>query len=237
LQSKTITYQPEKEHMRTSLVLSGNELALSAPQQPASTAPIYLAELMASINRKDGTFEGMLHAVAARFLEFVGSTAELVPIGAVHDRKESFIAHLKASKYKKSSVKSYRNYLNLLLRRAQELGWVRPALVIPVEWRKIEDAMPRTSAKLIVHYAVRIGKLPSVFSEDDLLAWRQERAKSGRSLVDAEGDCPRFRSAIARSGLSSKIPSIKPRDKRYGVPLEQLHAELRGKFSGRFLGS
>jgi hypothetical protein len=213
--------------MTTSLVLSGNELALSAPQQPASTAPINLAELLASINRKDGTCEGMLHAVAARFLEFVGSTAELVPIGAVHDRKESFIAHLKASKYKKLSVKSYRNYLNLLLRRAQELGWVRPALVIPAEWREIEDAMPRSSAKLIVHYAARIGKSPSDFSEDDLLAWRQERAKSGRSLVDAEGDCSRFRNAIVHAGLSSKVPLIKPRDKRYGVPLGKMHPALR----------
>jgi hypothetical protein len=213
--------------MTTNLVLSGNELALSASQQVASTTPIYLAELLAFINRKDGTHESMLHSIPARFLDFVGSTAELVPIDAVHNQKESFIAHLKASKYKNSSVKSYRNYLNMLLRRAEELGWVRPALIIPAAWQEIADVMPRSSAKLIVRYAARIGKSPSVFSEDDLSAWRQERVKAGRSLVDAERDCSRFRNAIAHAGLSSKIPLVKPRDKRYGMPLSKMHPELR----------
>lgn len=189
-------------------VLSGNEHAIH--QAPLATASVCLSELLTYINRKTGTQESMLHSVAARYLEYANSTAELVSIADMHDRKEPFIVHLKANKYIHASVKSYRNYLNILLRCAQELGWVRPHLVIPDAWQSIADTMPRSLAEKIVHYGTRIGKSPSLFSESDLTDWRKERAAAGRSLIHAERDCSRFRAAIARAGISSKVPLIKP---------------------------
>jgi hypothetical protein len=205
---------------------TGSTIAVSAAEL-AEAVPTNLSELLLLVDRRTGTQAGMLHAVAARFLEYVGLTGEAVSIEMLHNQKESFIAHLKAGKYKASSVKSYRNYLNILLRRAQKAGWVRPQSVLPPEWQVVADVMPRSSAKLIVRFAARIAKNPANFSEDDLAAWRQERVKAGRSLQDAEGDCSRFRIAIARSSLSSKLPLIKPRDKRYGVALADMHSDLR----------
>jgi hypothetical protein len=70
----------EKGYMTAGIVSSGSELALSVAPRPFTTAPIYIVELLASINRKDGTQESMIHAVAARFLEFLGAAAELFPL-------------------------------------------------------------------------------------------------------------------------------------------------------------
>jgi integrase len=204
----------------------GTTLAIS-PAQFTPTVPTSLAELLVRIDRRTGTQEGMLHAVAARFVEYVGLTGEAVSIEMLHDQKESFISHLKAGKYKTSSVKSYRNYLNILLRRAHEAGWVRPKKVLPSEWQVIADVMPRRAQRSILSFAVRIGRGPGTLCEDDLAAWRQERVKAGRSLKDAEGDCSRFRTAIARTGLSSQLPLIRPRNKHYGVALADMHPDLR----------
>jgi hypothetical protein len=169
----------------------------------------------------------MLHAVAARFLEFVSLTAECVPIEMLYDQKDSFIASLRAGPYKTSSVKSYRNYLNILLRRAHEAGWVRTEKVLPSDWQAVIDVLPSHHMRSIVSFAVRIGKDPGTLCEDDLAAWRLERVKEGRSLKDAEGDCSRFRTAIVRTGLSAQLPLIKPRVNRYGVALADMHPDLR----------
>lgn len=204
----------------------GSTLAASAAL-PTTTIATSLADLLLLINRKDGTLEGMLHAVAARFLEYVGLTAERASIEMMNDAKAPFFAHMKAEPYKASSVRSYRNYFNILLRRASEAGWVCPEYVLPSEWQGIADVLPQSSTKLIVRFAVRIGKTPRTLCEDDLAVWRQERVKEGHSLEEAAADCSRFRTATARAGFSAKLPLIKPQDKRYGVPIDDMHPDLR----------
>lgn len=201
---------------------------LAAPAAEITSAiPSNLSELLLLIDRKAGPQEAMLHAVAARFLEYIGLTGEAVSIEMMHDRKEAFIARLKAGKYKDTSVKSYRNYLNILLRKADEAGWIRPLIVLPAEWQAIADVVTRKAHKSIISFAVRIGRTPETLSEDDLAAWRQERVQAGRSLKDAEGECSRLRTAVVRMGLSARMPLIKPRDKRYGVALSDMNPDLR----------
>jgi integrase len=193
----------------------------------SSSAPKNLADLLLSIDRKQGTNEGMLHAVAARFLEYLGRVAEDVPIELLDTHKTRFVAHLKGAKYKPSSVKSYRNYLNSLIGVAQRAGWKRSKAVIPPEWEGIAGALPRRLVTHIVGYAVQIGKSPANFSEEDLKMWQRERVKEGRSLTTSEDICTRFRTCIARAGLSACLPLIDKRRDYYGVPLRQMHPRLR----------
>lgn len=211
-----------------SIVLFGGALACSTPSQSASPAPFNLAEVLSTIDRASGTEEAMLHTTAARFLEFVNSTAELAPIDLLHSEKRAFVAHLKAGRYKLSSVKSYSNYLRILLRRAEDLGWKPDPVDICPEWRDVLTLLPqRPWAKQIVSFGSRCGKPPALFSEAELAEWRRERVNEGRSVTVAEGDCSRFRAAVARTSLASRFPLIKPRDKRYGVPLAAMHPSLR----------
>ena len=207
----------------------GITIAPDAPgaiSQTPGAPPETLADLLARIER-NSTQKKMVFSVTARFLEYMNSTAEKAPIEALITEKESFISYLKAGKYKASSVKTYRNYINILIRTAEGMGWARPKIVIPPVWQSLLDGTARSSIKPIVLYAIRIGRTPSTLSEDDLSAWQQERAKADYSLEDARGDCSRLRTSVVNSGLSDKFPLIKPRDKRYGVPVAQMHPELR----------
>lgn len=145
----------------------------------SDAAPTTLGQLLQLINRKNGTAEGMLHSTAVTFLKFLKCTADEVMIDTLCTRKESFISWLKEGKYKPASVKSYRNYLNRLLHRAEQAGWVRPTISVSPEWQVIADLMPRASAKQIVHFAHRLGRTPATLSDEDLRSWRMERAASG----------------------------------------------------------
>src|SRR6185437_3194424 len=87
---------------------------------PCKAVPATIGELLLLINRRNGTDEGMMHSAAARFLEFLSCTPQEATIDMLFARKESFISWLKDGKYKSASIKSYRNYLNRLLRRAEE---------------------------------------------------------------------------------------------------------------------
>lgn len=196
---------------------------------PCKAVPATIGELLLLINRKSGTDEGMMHSAAARFLEFLNCTPQEATIDMLSVRKESFISWLKDGKYKSASIKSYRNYLNRLLRRAEEAGWARPTVTLSAEWQTIADLMPRASAAQIVYFAHSLGRTPATLSDDDLKAWKMEGVKKGRSLSIAEQECSRFRAAIARAGLASQFPLVKQRDRRYGIPLEKMHPALRAE--------
>ena len=197
---------------------------------PSSNAvPVTLGELLQLVNRRNGTNEGMMHSAAARFLEFLQSTPQETTIDTLYARKESFISWLKDGKYQPASVKSYRNYLNRLLRHAEEAGWVHPTVILSPAWQSIADLMPRASASQIVYFAQRIGRTPGTLSDDDLKAWKMEGITEGRSLSTAEKECSRFRAAIARAGLASQFPLVKQRDRRYGIPLDKMHPGLRAE--------
>jgi integrase len=204
---------------------NGTTIAL-LEKNDAPAAPVTVADLLARINRHHGTQEGMLHSTAARFIEYSGSAPHEVPLDALYNKKKSFFAHLTAGRYKKASVDSYRLYYNRLLRHAEDLGWVPPKLVIPPDWEAIYEALPSTSTKTIVELAIRSGKIPSAFNEDDLKTWCKERASAGKSFISAEGDCSLFRTTIVRAGLSATIPQLKHKYPQYGVALGAMHPNL-----------
>jgi integrase len=209
-------------HQNSTLVAC--EIATTSKDNPTT-----LGELLQLINRKNGAEEAMMCSAAARFLQFLNCAAAEVTIDTVYARKESFISWLEERKYKTTSVKSHRFYLNRLLRRAQLAGWAWPAVTLSPEWQSIIDLMPGAFAKQIVHFADRKGKVPATLSDDDLKAWRIERANAGHSLWVAERECSRFRVAIASAGLASQFPFVKQRDRLYGVPLEKMHPALRAE--------
>jgi hypothetical protein len=89
---------------------------------------------------------------------------------------------MKERRYSAESIKSYRYCIGLLIKIAHENGWTVPPEVMPVNWAQVLSIPTTKNTKSIVRYAVRPGRKPSTFTEDDLASWCQERVKLGSSL-------------------------------------------------------
>src|SRR5579875_3653023 len=133
----------------------GTPLAVVSPCLPQT-----VADLLTTIDRAENSQSAMLHSVASQFLSYVNANADEVPIQILYEKRDGFIAHLKAGRYKASSVKSYRNYLNILIRRAKDQGWVYPEVTIPSPWRAFAEVISTPPQKDILRFAIRISKVP-----------------------------------------------------------------------------
>src|SRR5258708_22211755 len=83
-----------------------------------------------------------------------------------------------------------------------------------------------------VRYAIRLGKTPLQFCDDDLNAWGQISLDQGRSHRYTLAGKRRFRLALLRTGLAGQLPGICCRSQSpspYGVPLRSFPTQLRGE--------
>jgi hypothetical protein len=95
----------------------------------------------------------MLRTSAAHFSDFVGVPPEEIDIATLVDRKEAFREYLKERKYQKNSIRTFVNFTGVLVRKAEEFGWKRPAAIVPECWQQIYDLAPaRGSRRIILRY-------------------------------------------------------------------------------------
>lgn len=194
---------------------------------PVSPVPHTLRDLLTLIERDNGMRKGMLHSTATRVAEFFAKSVEDVSLDLMFEQRLDFVAHLRAGKYAENSVKSYRNYVNIMIKIAQDNGWSPRATRLPADWAIIEEMLKRGIAKSIVHYAVRIGRTTKTFSEEDLAAWQQEKVREGVSYRTTTTYCYSFRSAVVRARDRFEMPLIKCRFPHFGVPIKKMHPSLR----------
>jgi hypothetical protein len=152
------------------------------------------------------------------------SIAALVEVDALRFRN-----YLRERRYKRDSVRSYSNFLAILRRTAQELGWKQPE--VPEEWKPILRAMQKHFPfREIIRYAIQKGKAPSEFCDDALDAWGEMFMDQGRSwsyTVKVKGG---FRRALLEGGFAGQFPGIRcsSRELReYGIPLRSFPPQLR----------
>ncbi len=180
--------------------------------------------------RPGGGGQGLpVHSAAANFLNFVGTTAPETPIHLLETELEAFVRHLEVVRYKKTTVRTYRCCLNLLVKTAREYGWEPPSAVMPPSWAPVFALAATKDLKSIVRFAVRSGKTPATFGEDGLRAWCQERIRAGRSLSACRTHCTHFRSLMSKSELAHLGSLLKVQPKHYGVALREMHPGLRSE--------
>jgi len=78
---------------------------------------------------------GMLRSTANHISTFLNVLLEQLAIDALENLGPRFRNHLRERRFKTNSVRSYSNYLSMLLRAAREFGWESPALEIPEDWK------------------------------------------------------------------------------------------------------
>jgi integrase len=169
----------------------------------------------------------MLRTTACHVSNFLNTPTEQLPIAALVGLGPRFRDFLRERRYAPKSVRSYSNYLAILLRAAQELGWHPQHPNVPEEWKRILRVMlSHVGCGGVVHYAIQQGKHPSEFCDDDLDASvRMSRSHEYQAAVKN-----RFRRALLESDLAGQLPGIccsSQKPTRYSVPLRLFPTPLR----------
>src|SRR5579864_2691420 len=173
----------------------------------------------------------MLRTTAGHIATFLNVPVEKLEIDALIGIVPEFRVYLKQQRYKRNAANSYFNYAGMLLRKARELGWVESNAEVPKEWAQIQSAVRHLKgASGIVNFAIRRGKTPATFTDDDLNSWGQMMLAQDKCYEYIQRLPQDFRRELHKAGLAGKIPAIfRPwkTSLAYSVPLGSFPAELR----------
>jgi integrase len=194
--------------------------------QDVEQSPRSLDELLVIIGKEPTQYSAMLHTVARKFVEFTGKQPSEIPISDIATQKRAFAVHLRDGKYKAASIKSYRNYLNMLVRRAEAAGWDHAEEALRPEWEAISGMLSKRAARDLVAYASGLGRMPEDVNEDDLANWRKARISEGMQASYAARCCTTLRTAITKTVGRSKL---KRGPSRYAIAWEDMHPALRSE--------
>jgi integrase len=166
----------------------------------------------------------MLGSTIAHISMHLGVPADELDIHRLLDVKSGLQVHLKERGFKRNSIRSYTNYLRILLQKATEFGWSVCSPDIARAWREISVCARTAGCAGVVRYAICKGLRPENFTETDLQHWGEEVLRGGRTNKRVVQVKSHFRKCIFEAGFGSKIPNILPpvKDRIYGVPLSQI---------------
>lgn len=151
----------------------------------------------------------MLRTTAGHIATFLNVPVEKLEIDALIGIVPEFRVCLKQQRYKRNAANSYCNYAGMLLRKARQLGWVESNAEVPKEWAQIQSATHHLKgASGIVNFAIRRGKTPATFTDDDLNSWGQMMLAQDKCYEYIHRLPQDFRRELNKAGLSDKIPGI-----------------------------
>jgi hypothetical protein len=204
--------------------------------------PETLQDLFEALKRSDpeeSQLIAMLGATVAHIAIHLGEPPNRIAILKLLDIKPGLQAYLREKGFKRNSIRSYTNYLRILLQRARELGWSESSPELAAAWENIYGRMQGSNAggsRAILRYALRNGKGPADFTEADLNQWAEQALSEGRTRGYVRSIKGRFKKCVFDDGLDSELPGLHPPKARliYGVEMSRLPPAL-GKQIGELL--
>jgi hypothetical protein len=122
----------------------------------------------------------MLGSTAAHLVDHLGQSPDKIPIHRLLDVRSGFKAYLKDRRFKRNSIRSYGNYLRILVQRAREVGWAECSPELAAAWQKIRQLLKTAvGCQRIVDYAIAKGTRPCDFTDTTLAEWGQAAVASG----------------------------------------------------------
>lgn len=205
---------------------SGTRIAVAAPEFcSVLSSHATVRELLDLVpKRRTGP---NVHSAVAAFLNFLGTTAEETALVTLDLEQEGFGVYLASRPYSKVTVRSYRYAIVHLFTIAKTLGWSAPPKIITSDWALVVSLTGSKAMVSIARHAVRSGRKPSTYTEDDLAAWCQEQVKGGKKLDTARQSASCFRALLSKPDLAHLNPLIQRALPSYGVALAQMHPYLR----------
>jgi integrase len=175
----------------------------------------------------------MLRALTSHICLCYDRAPERIAVSELADLRPRLRLYLQKGPFKRNSIRSYVNYLRILLDRAEQLGWRKNSPEIENKWVEIRAHVSTAkSGSQIVHWAIAAGKSPADFTDGDLDLCAAEQTRLGRGFEYVRNLKARFRKSIVRAGLTNQLPKLSfGRRDCYGVPLsgfpELMRAQLK----------
>lgn len=193
-----------------------------------------LEDLLDAIRRREPQqthLLSMLNATAAHIEQVLARRANKIAIRELLEIKSALQRRLKERGFRRNSVRSYVNYLRILVVKARGLGWSESSPELEAAWADVRRATSkRCGCSGIIRYAIRRGRAPADFTEADLTDWREAAIRDGRQAGYTTDVKNRFKKAIYDADLAAGLPGLTfcCRDRKcYGIPLSKLPAPLR----------
>jgi hypothetical protein len=206
----------------------GLEIAVIPPSAlaQADTAPSTLAELMSIVAEESTKYSPMLATAARRFTDFVGREPADIAISELVRQKKAFATYLRGNRYKPASVKSYGNYLKMLVARAKDAGWQFRKPAMSTEWVDLHQKATKAGLRALIEHLSALNLKPEEVDEDDLKRWRELRMSEGMSASYLFRACSMLRTAVQARYTNSRLMR---RVSRYALPLSAMHPALRSE--------
>jgi hypothetical protein len=174
----------------------------------------------------------MLNSTASHLSNWLGQSPTEIPINRLIGAAPEFSSFLKERRFKRNSVRSYLNYLRILVKNATKLGWTERNPELELLWSPLLQAIPRRDWRSriisIPRYALQMGVAPLAFDESHLDNWADWLLKQGRTLSYVSHLKRTFRTFVSQNRFSTGL-SEPPAGwrKTYGTPFETLPDSLR----------
>jgi integrase len=220
--------------MTLSTVPFGTEIVSESRDSSESRAyrtnkPIYLQDLLNALQDQPSAEYPMLRSTAVKLSEFYARPADEILLDLLPEDREAFRVYLKQHRYARNSVRSYTNYLNILISRAMDQGWEASALAIPAAWSSLVTTVAEAGCQKLLYYLAKRGFSPVAVQETDLSDWVQIEVKRGASYAKTQGRAARMRRILVEAGFTSNLDADKVQRINYGIPLKMFPETLRAE--------
>lgn len=168
----------------------------------------------------------MLLSTSSKLSEYLEKPAEKILLDSVYESRDEFRPFLARSKYKENSIRSYVNYLRILLNSAREMGW-KPNETVSEAWLGVTALAVQRKCKRIVKYFARAKRSPLDVTIEDADRWAQLMVERGHSHKHMMREKTLFWRLLRDSDCTNLTPKCILREEKYAIPFEQLPPALK----------
>jgi len=198
--------------------------ATKDPYSPPTTTN--LATLLSDIGNNPPSHFQMLRSTAGRLEAFLGRPADQISIDAVYVNRDHFRPFLERSKYNENSIRSYVNFLRMILNAAGERGW-KPFASISEDWQVVLQRASQAQCYGIAKFLSQAKAKPADITAADTDSWLAIKIQQGTKYVTAKGRVNKLWRILVRLGYVANAPQVYVNREKYGVPLAEFPSALR----------
>lgn len=185
-----------------------------------------LADLLTRLNSQTTSQTPMLRTTAGKVAAFLGKPIDEISLDLVYARQEGFRPFLESQRHKEGAIRSYVNYLRILLQAAEGLGW-KPFARLSVEWQSVLDLAKKNGCLGLSKFLAQTKQTPEDVTQEDFERWINLKVKQGTRYVTTTKQVSAAWHTLVACGFDKNAPIAVLRKKRYGVPFSELPVLLR----------